>query len=148
MYASRGIKLDRVIMLDIDAGWDGGAGSNCRTWSGGSIDVQSTSQNMIWAVGNQAGLSTTSQTTTLRQHTQNGYYEIDLVSATGGDSGNPFEVVTADGTTSAVGAGPTATNTAGSSSSSSNPRSKAEKVVIAHGMLLSFVAPAICYFFL
>jgi hypothetical protein len=123
-----------------------GIGSNCRKWSGGSIDVTSLSQNFIWAIGNQKGLSTTSQTQTLQQHSQNGYYDIDLVKATGGDSNNPFDIVSAIGTATATGANPTSTSK--SSSSAASPRTKADKVVIAHGMMLTFAAPAICYYFL
>jgi len=144
--------------------------ANCRSWDGGRLDVTSKDQNFIWAVGNQR-VTSKSQSETLSKHVQNGRYVLDLTQATGGNSQNPFvSSDSADGTTSGV-AGPGETggsnssgsNASGGSSSSGNgaaastgssgsdirsgssiapPRTKADKVLIAHGMVLSLASYA------
>src|SRR5207302_10810812 len=106
-------------------------GSNCRSWDGGSLDVTSKSQNTIWAFGNQK-VTSKSQTESLSKHVQNGFYGLDVTRATGGDEQNPFANL--------------------SSSSVSNtgiapPRTKADKVLIAHGMVFRLAMYSI-YFWL
>jgi len=104
-------------------------GSNCRSWDGGSLNVNSTSQNFIWAMGNQK-VTSSSQSQSLNQHVQNGFYGLDLTQATGGDSQNPFASLNS-------------TSSASGSSSIAAPLTKADKVLIAHGMIFSFASYAI-----
>lgn len=107
---------------------DGGvdAGSNCRD----RLSVTSTRQDFIWAAGPGTDITSNDPSETITQHSDNGNFRLDLVRATGGDTTNPF--VTASG------ASPTDTNqnTTGGSSVAA-PQSKADKVLIAHGMLVA-----------
>ncbi|RPA97864.1 CBD9-like protein [Choiromyces venosus 120613-1] len=110
--------------------------SNCRSWAGGSLDVTSKSQNFIWAIGDQK-VTSKSQTQSLDQHVQNGFYGLDLTKATGGDLQNPFVSLSlANGTTSGT-AAPGATGS--SSSSGSDNNIAADKVLIAHGVIMGVV---------
>ena len=136
----------------------------------------STSQNFIWAVGNQK-VTSSSPSQSLNQHVQNGFYGLDLTRATGGNSQNPF--VTTSGSSGSgssgngssgngssgsggsgngssgsgsSGSGSSGSSSSGSSSSGSSsssksiaaPFTKADKVLIAHGMILSLASYAVC----
>lgn len=109
-------------------------GSNCRSWDGGSLDVNSTSQNFIWAVGNQK-VTSNSPSQSLNKHAKNGFYGLDLTQATGGGSQNPFASLNSTSATSGSGSS--------SSKSTGSPLSKADKVLIAHGMIFSLASYAI-----
>lgn len=113
-------------------------GSNCRSWDGGSLDVSSTSQNFIWALGNQK-VTSNSPSQSLNQHVQNGFYGLDLTQATGGGSQNPFSSLNSTSSTSGSGS----TGSSSSSNSIGSPMTKADKVLIAHGMILSLTSYAI-----
>jgi len=112
--------------------------SNCRSWDGGSLDVSSTSQNFIWALGNQK-VTSNSPSQSLNQHVQNGFYGLDLTQATGGGSQNPFASLNSTSSTSGSGS----TGSSSSSNSIGSPMTKADKVLIAHGMILSLTSYAI-----
>lgn len=55
---------------------------NCRSWSGGSIDVTSKSQNMIFAYGPWVG-NPNSVNADLRMHETDGVFTMDMTKATG-----------------------------------------------------------------
>ncbi|KAG0632662.1 hypothetical protein HOY80DRAFT_914390 [Tuber brumale] len=127
--------------------------SNCRTWDGGSLSATSTSQNFIWALGDQS-VTSKDQTETLRKHVTNGFYRIDMTQATGGNSQNPFLSVnspsgTASGGPEATGGSNSGGSSSGSSSSGASssgsttgfapPMTKADKVLIAHGVIMGVV---------
>ena len=55
---------------------------NCRSWSGGSIDVTSKAQNMIFAYGPWVG-NPNSVNADLRMHDTDGVFTMDMTKATG-----------------------------------------------------------------
>jgi Cytochrome domain of cellobiose dehydrogenase len=55
---------------------------NCRSWSGGSIDVTSKAQKMIFAYGPYVG-NPDSVNADLRMHSADGVFTMDLIAATG-----------------------------------------------------------------
>jgi Cytochrome domain of cellobiose dehydrogenase len=58
--------------------------SNCRSWSGGSINVRSTGQNMIFAAGRDVGvIFSDSKTADIREHAVYGVFTMDLTQASG-----------------------------------------------------------------
>jgi len=58
--------------------------TNCRSWYGGSIDTQSTGQNMIFASGRSSGIiCSDSLTADTRRHSVYGVFTMDLTKASG-----------------------------------------------------------------
>jgi Cytochrome domain of cellobiose dehydrogenase len=55
----------------------------CRSWNGGSIDLKSTSQNMIWAIGPAWSLASDDLNAPIRQHQLYGTFALSMVAATG-----------------------------------------------------------------
>ncbi|KAI9823260.1 MAG: hypothetical protein M1826_000203 [Phylliscum demangeonii] len=56
---------------------------HCRTWKGGKLDFQSTTQPWIYAIGHDDGLHSDSVTARLRQHVKFGDFSLDMRQATG-----------------------------------------------------------------
>lgn len=120
-------------------------GGNCRKWNGGSLDVTTTSQNFIWSIGNNEQVATTKPDAEIHQHKAFGFYALNLKDATSTNAtSNPFLTsgtsTSTGGTSSATGSEPGV--------SIAPPRTKADKVLIAHGMILSFAAFAFHHFYL
>jgi hypothetical protein len=105
-------------------------GANCRSWgSSGSINVDSSSQNFIWAAGPGTAIESDDVSESISQHADHGNFQLDVASATGGDgSTNPF---------TSSGNGSSNDNTSTGGSSVSVGLRKADKVLIAHGMLVT-----------
>lgn len=58
--------------------------TNCRSWYDGSIDIQSTGQNMIFASGRSSGIiCSDSLTADTRRHSVYGVFTMDLTKASG-----------------------------------------------------------------
>jgi hypothetical protein len=57
--------------------------TGCRTWDGSSIDVQSTEQPMLWAIGPAWSLASDDLNAPIRQHQIYDRFTLDLVQATG-----------------------------------------------------------------
>ena len=58
--------------------------TNCRKWAGGSVDVTSKNQPMLYAVGGPDDvLMTNDYTATIHQHNGYGQFTLDMVAATG-----------------------------------------------------------------
>ena len=58
--------------------------TNCRSWAGGSVNVKSTSQPMIYAIGDaEDELQTDDHTATIHQHDGYGQFTMNMVAATG-----------------------------------------------------------------
>jgi hypothetical protein len=70
---------------------------NCRSWSGGSIDVTSKAQNMIFAYGPWVG-NPDSVNANLRFHETEGVFTMDMIKATG-PGGVPDITATNEGAT-------------------------------------------------
>lgn len=69
--------------------------SNCASWSGGSMDLKSSSTEWIWAYQSGGALNTNSQSATISKHDSYGTLAFDSV-AQGGSDVNPF--LSANGT--------------------------------------------------
>jgi hypothetical protein len=76
--------------------------NKCRSWNGGSINVDSTSQAMIWAAGDVGDLKSNDLNAQITKHEGYNFFNLDLKAATG-TGGVPL----VNSTTSAVtGGGP------------------------------------------
>ncbi|OAP64045.1 hypothetical protein AYL99_00017 [Fonsecaea erecta] len=76
--------------------------SNCRSWDGGNINVDSTNQPMIWAAGPTGSLSSNDVNAQIKQHEGYNFFNIDLKAATG-TGGVPVVGASSD---TVVGGGP------------------------------------------
>lgn len=56
---------------------------NCRNWNGGKIDVTSTKQSMIWAVGPTGTLNSNDVSAQITQHEGYNFFDLNLQAATG-----------------------------------------------------------------
>ncbi|KAF8466431.1 hypothetical protein BDZ91DRAFT_658116, partial [Kalaharituber pfeilii] len=63
---------------------------NCRRWSGGKIDVTSSTQQFIWAIGDGDNYASNERSASIRQHRSRGGFFLDLPALTNGNGGNPF----------------------------------------------------------
>ncbi|KAF3392667.1 hypothetical protein F1880_008575 [Penicillium rolfsii] len=63
---------------------------SCISWTGGRVDVTSSSSPWIWAVKYGSPLDSSDVSAELTQHDDSGAVTVDLVKATGGSSDNPF----------------------------------------------------------
>ncbi|RHZ55405.1 cytochrome and DOMON domain-containing protein [Aspergillus thermomutatus] len=67
--------------------------SNCTKWNTGSLDLQSTSQPWIFALGPHSGanavLRSDSKTASIERHSKYGRFSMDMTRATGGSGGLP-----------------------------------------------------------
>ncbi|KIW84629.1 hypothetical protein Z517_00017 [Fonsecaea pedrosoi CBS 271.37] len=57
--------------------------SNCRNWSGGNVNIDSTKQSMIWAVGPTGTLNSNDDNAQIRQHEGYNFFDLDFKAATG-----------------------------------------------------------------
>ncbi|KAJ5811945.1 hypothetical protein N7474_008246 [Penicillium riverlandense] len=75
--------------------------SNCTNWETGSLDLKSTDQSWIFALGpigsNARMLQSDSKTANLERHSEYGQFFMDMVHATGGSGGLPTSYTTAAG---------------------------------------------------
>ncbi|KAL2292123.1 hypothetical protein FJTKL_10771 [Diaporthe vaccinii] len=69
---------------------------NCRTWRGGSIDVNSTSQQFIFATGPGGDVGSDSDQASVRLHYEHGAFTMDMRHATGPTGPAVLNVATAD----------------------------------------------------
>ncbi|KKY17562.1 putative lipase esterase family protein [Phaeomoniella chlamydospora] len=63
---------------------------SCSSWSGGSMDLTSSSSDWIYAVKNGDAITSTDQSESISEHDGHGSATLDLTEATGGSSSNPF----------------------------------------------------------
>ncbi|KAK4940914.1 hypothetical protein LTR10_019068 [Elasticomyces elasticus] len=57
--------------------------TGCRSWSGGSVNVNSSSQNFIWALGPSGTLKSDDTSATISQHEGYNFFNLNLKDATG-----------------------------------------------------------------
>lgn len=69
---------------------------NCRTWRGGSLDVNSTSQQFIFATGPGGDSGSDSDRASVKLHYEHGAFTMDMRHATGPAGPAVLNVVTAD----------------------------------------------------
>lgn len=101
---------------------------SCTTWSGGSMDVTSSSSNWIMAYKAGSSLDSTDQSANIDQHDTHDQFTLDLTTGTGGSSSNPFisssdgnsNSNTASGSPTATDSSPTATGTSDPSQTDTN----------------------------
>ncbi|KAF7957464.1 hypothetical protein EAE96_003045 [Botrytis aclada] len=103
--------------------------SNCDSWSGGSMSFTDSSSQWIWAHKTGAALSSNSVDADIEFHDAYGVASLNLQTATGGESTNPFLT---------AGSVSTPSQTSSGASDSATGTSKITKVTIAHGVLASF----------
>jgi len=122
--------------------------SNCRSWQGGSLDTTSNHQNFIWALGSKTKVNSNDPSATIYQHSQSSGFSLDLTAATGGDSVNPFAAGSGGSSTGSSSGGSSSTSGSDSASNTNvgivtsyaSRRTKADRVLIAHGMALAILA--------
>ncbi|KAF7907710.1 uncharacterized protein EAF01_005296 [Botrytis porri] len=102
--------------------------SNCDSWSGGSMSFTDSSSAWIWAHKTGAALSSISVDADIDFHDANGVATLNLQTAIGGESTNPFLT---------VGFVPTPSQTSSGASGAATGSSKISRVTIAHGVLAS-----------
>ncbi|KFZ24344.1 hypothetical protein V502_01175 [Pseudogymnoascus sp. VKM F-4520 (FW-2644)] len=135
--------------------------TNCQSWSGGTMDFTSTKSSWIYGTKSGSALNTNSVSVSISQHDNYGSFSLNLATATGGNSANPFltsSSVTTNSASSATSAaaskkaGSDDSNSSSSSSggsSSDTSESRRETIVKAHGLMgaaafvLAFPAGAI-----
>jgi hypothetical protein len=124
---------------------------SCISWSGGSMDVKSTSSNWIWAIKSGSAVDSTSVSADLTQHDTMGAVAVDLTQGTGGSSSNPF---VAQGNSGNSGSSTNTSSTTGSASGSTDGSSSSyttsgvtvtdsgpsdvERKRTAHGLVMAF----------
>ncbi|RDW89636.1 hypothetical protein BP6252_01668 [Coleophoma cylindrospora] len=101
--------------------------SNCNSWSGGSMSFTDTKSNWIYAYLSGAAISSDSVSANLGQHSQYGTTTLNLASAAGGSSSNPF--LTSTATTSS-------NSGVGSSTNSADAVATYQKVLMAHAIMM------------
>lgn len=69
---------------------------NCRTWPGGSIDVNSTSQHFIFASGPGGSVGSDSDRASVKLHYEHGAFTMDMLHATGPAGPTVLNLATAD----------------------------------------------------
>lgn len=57
--------------------------TGCRSWDGGSVDVDSTDQDMIWALGPDGSLKSNDVSASISQHEGYNFFDLNLKDATG-----------------------------------------------------------------
>jgi len=57
--------------------------TNCRSWNGGSVNVDSTNQAMIWAAGPAGTLNSNDASATISKHEGYNFFNLNLKTATG-----------------------------------------------------------------
>ncbi|ESZ99321.1 hypothetical protein SBOR_0283 [Sclerotinia borealis F-4128] len=102
--------------------------SNCDSWSGGSMGFTDASSEWIWAHKTGAALFSNRNDASIEFHDEFGLANLNLQTATGGESANPFL------TTGSV---PTPSQTSSGANDATTGPSDAGRVAIAHGVLAS-----------
>lgn len=112
------------------------------------MDVTTTSQNFIWSIGNNENIATSEPDAEIHQHQAFGNYALNLKDATSTTTNsNPF-LTSGISTTGGPSTGSATPSIGNVDTSVAPPRTKADKVLIAHGMILSFAASAFYHFYL
>lgn len=126
--------------------------SSCIKWQASTLDVTSTKSQWIWAAKGGSSLRSNDQAANLQQHNNFGEFTLDLTKAKSGNSPNPFAdnkaaTTTATAATSPVSSGGSSSNDSGAASASSSSSSESDsdssesnidKIVTAHGVIMSF----------
>ncbi|KAK3622612.1 hypothetical protein LTR56_022077 [Elasticomyces elasticus] len=79
--------------------------SNCSTWSTGSMSLQDTSSDWVYAHQRGPAINSDDMNVAITQHDTEGGFQWDLSRATGGPDANPFLATGANTTTSSSSAG-------------------------------------------
>ncbi|OXV08605.1 hypothetical protein Egran_03632 [Elaphomyces granulatus] len=117
---------------------------SCISWSGGSMDVKSTSSSWIWAYKSGSAVDSSSVSADLTQHDDKGAVTVDLTKATGGSSSDPFVTQSNSGssinngnTSTSNGNGSTNGNSTGSTSGSSSSSSSTSSTYTTSGVTVA-----------
>ena len=102
----------------------------------GAADVSSTKQPLIWALGTGQNIASDDKKQSLNEHNTIGTTSINLVKATGGSGGNPLITDNSGNTNTNTNDKTNNTNTP----SFAVPMSKADKLLLAHGMVFAAVS--------
>lgn len=104
-------------------------GSNCNSWSGGSMSFTDANSEWIWAYKSGASISSDSLSVNCPQHSNFGTTTFNLQSAAGGDSANPF--------TNTAALSSTASSSSGMSGSNTSISSNFANIRLTHGIMAS-----------
>ncbi|KAK4984730.1 hypothetical protein LTR50_006409 [Elasticomyces elasticus] len=92
--------------------------SNCKSWSGGSMDFTSSSASWIFAAKSGSSLKSGDTNAAISQHGSQGSFSFDLSKAKGGSDVNPFTGSSAAAATACSGGSASGTAASGGSASS------------------------------
>ncbi|KAG8164640.1 hypothetical protein KVR01_004915 [Diaporthe batatas] len=109
--------------------------ANCQSWSGGSLNVASSSSSWIGAWKQGDSLQSTSASQSISQHDDHAQFSLDLSQASIESDSNPF--VGAAATAPAPSSG--SSGSSGSSSSGSTSVRPSQTVIYAHGLGMAIV---------
>jgi hypothetical protein len=120
--------LGLLTLIDISLG------SSCQSWSGGTMDFTSTATSWIYGYKTGNALNTNSVSATITQHDSYGTFSLDLATATGGNSTNPFLTSSAvtNGTTSVDSSNSTVSNGV---TSTDTEEARRARMIKAHGLM-------------
>lgn len=93
---------------------------NCNSWSGGSMSFTDSSSSWIYAAKSGSALNSDDVSESISQHDTDDSFSLDLTTATGGSSSNPFS---ASGSSASGTGSPSATSGSSSPSSTSSSNS-------------------------
>ena len=110
-------------------------GSNCNSWSRGTMDFKSSKGNWVYAFNPSNGpKNSDSQSASIREHTEHESFSWDFATAKGGNSVNPLLTAAPVAPGAGSGAGPAGP---GGITSTGGGSSNRQAMLIAHGVLAS-----------
>lgn len=119
--------FSNILLTDI-------TGSNCKTWTGGSMSFTDASSEWIWAYKKGSAISSDSLTIALTQHSKYGTTTLNLQNAVGGTSANPF-LSTVPASSSTSSGGSSNSGSSGGQESTDAPSSTYPTVLLAHAVV-------------
>ncbi|KAK3300505.1 uncharacterized protein B0H64DRAFT_17036 [Chaetomium fimeti] len=120
--------------------------SNCQSWTGGEMSLQSTSAAWISAWKSGSSLASTDKAATISYHDDRALFNIDLTTATVSSDANPFVQASSDGNGDGSGSGSgggdggdTGVGGGGSSGGITQAAIRKPTILVAHGIIMALV---------
>ncbi|KAF4864256.1 Cellobiose dehydrogenase [Colletotrichum siamense] len=116
--------------------------TNCASWSGGSMSLNSASTNWIAAWKSGSAINSASNSQSIQQHDDHSSFTLDLTSATVSSDSNPFTGASTGGNGSGSGSSGGG-STSGGSGVVFNGGGGKSAILLAHGVIMSIVFVAL-----